>query len=90
MTTGEDDAPDNVIPFRRRPATPAKRGRQCICGAYWKPGHSSDPAWLLNTDPLWDSFHGVTHCQACGRHKLSVIFGRDMRPASNFVNERNT
>ena len=78
---GDGDVPDNVIPFRRRrTAPPVQRGRQCVCGAFWRPGFSSDPAWLLTADPLWDSFDGVTHCHACGRHKLSVICGRDMRP----------
>ncbi|WP_333745587.1 hypothetical protein [Streptomyces sp. IBSBF 2950] len=82
-----DDLPDNVIPFRRRrtapPAPPVQPRRQCVCGALWNPGFSSDPAWLLTADPMWDSFLGVTHCRGCGRHKLSVIVGRDMRRDTN-------
>ncbi|MFG3157304.1 hypothetical protein ACGF7W_35300 [Streptomyces sp. NPDC048219] len=80
MGSPDDSVPDNVIPFRRRRTSPPpKPRRQCVCGAYWRPGFSSDPAWLITADPLWDSFEGVTHCQGCGRHKLSVITGRDMR-----------
>ncbi|MDX3165907.1 hypothetical protein PV516_19155 [Streptomyces scabiei] len=92
MAPPDDGLPDNVLPFRRRPAPPPKKGRQCICGAFWNPGFSSSPAWLLsvNGDRLWNSFFGVTHCRGCGRHKLSVIFGRDMRPADNPVDKKDT
>ncbi|TQE33168.1 hypothetical protein [Streptomyces ipomoeae] len=90
-TGTEGELPDNVIPFRRRrPSPPPQTGRQCICGAFWRPGFSSNPAWLLTADPVWDSFLGVTHCHACGRHKLSVIFGRDMRSDPKPRPERST
>ncbi|MFF9204381.1 hypothetical protein ACF1AE_21680 [Streptomyces sp. NPDC014986] len=82
--------PNNVLPFRRRRTSPPSTPRrQCLCGAFWRPGPSSDPAWLMsvNSAPGLGSYEGVTHCQACGRHKLSVITGRDMRPS---ITERNS
>ncbi|MFJ2110658.1 hypothetical protein ACIOEX_01795 [Streptomyces sp. NPDC087850] len=60
------------IPFRRRPAQ-KKTGHTCICGATWRPGFSSDPAWLLTAHPDWRLLEGVLNCQACGREKMAVF-----------------
>lgn len=59
----------DVKPFQR----PRRQGHQCICGAFWRPGFSSDPAWLLTADRRLSSFIGVLHCQGCGRDKLAVL-----------------
>ncbi|MFE9735503.1 hypothetical protein ACFYO9_34170 [Streptomyces sp. NPDC005863] len=60
------------IPFRRRP-TQKKTGHTCICGATWRPGFSSDPAWLLTAHPDWRLLAGVLECDCCGRRKLDVF-----------------
>jgi len=66
---------DSVVPLRR--AKPPKAvGRTCICGAIWRPGFSSDPAWLITADPRLGGFTGVLHCHGCGRPKLDVIRGQ--------------
>ncbi|MBP5926663.1 hypothetical protein F3K32_42405 [Streptomyces sp. LBUM 1483] len=58
------------IPLRR----PAReKGHTCICGATWRPGFSSDPAWLLTAHPDWRLLEGVLYCQACNRKKLDVF-----------------
>lgn len=62
----------NVIPLRR-PASPRAVGRTCICGATWRPGFSSDPAWLITANPELRTFQGVLDCHACGRWKMDVI-----------------
>lgn len=63
---------DAVIPFKR--PTPARSvGRACICGATWRPGFSSDPAWLITADPELNFFTGLLSCHCCGRRKLDVI-----------------
>lgn len=63
---------DSVVPLRR--AKPPKAvGRTCICGATWRPGFSSNPAWLITADPRLGGFTGVLHCHCCGRLKLDVI-----------------
>jgi hypothetical protein len=56
-------------PIRR----PARTGHRCICGATWRPGFSSDPAWLFTADPRLSTFVGLLHCQACGRRKTDVL-----------------
>ncbi|MEU3399456.1 hypothetical protein [Streptomyces filamentosus] len=56
-------------PLRR----PMRTGHLCICGATWRPGFSSDPAWLITADPRWSTFEGVLHCRACGRDKVAVL-----------------
>ncbi|MDX3298696.1 hypothetical protein PV569_34090 [Streptomyces scabiei] len=56
-------------PLRR----PVRKGHLCICGATWRPGFSSDPAWLLTAHPDWRLLEGVLNCQACGRKKLDVF-----------------
>lgn len=56
-------------PFRR----PVRRGHLCVCGCYWRPGFSSDPAWLFTADPRLSTFAGLLHCQACGRRKVDVL-----------------
>lgn len=80
MQEGEPP-PDNVIPFRRparkKPEQPERP--KCTCGAMWRNGFSSDPAWLVTAPKVADSFIGLTHCQGCGRKKLDVLFGRDTR-----------
>jgi hypothetical protein len=58
------------IPFRR----PVRIGHLCICGSNWRPGFSSDPAWLLTADPRFSMLAGVLDCQACGRKKLDVLW----------------
>lgn len=60
---------EGPVPFRRR----IRKGHTCICGSTWRPGFSSDPAWLLTASPDWSMFEGVLHCQACGRKKLDVL-----------------
>lgn len=63
---------DRVIPLRR--AKPPKAvGRTCICGATWRPGFSSDPAWLITANPELRTFEGVSTCHCCGRWKMDVI-----------------
>lgn len=62
---------DGIIPLRRR--LPAAKGRTCICGATWRPGPTSDPAWLLTANPELRTFEGVLTCRCCGRWKLDVI-----------------
>jgi hypothetical protein len=63
---------DSVVPLRRaKPPKPV--GRTCICGATWRPGFSSNPAWLITADPKLGGFTGVLHCHCCGRLKLDVI-----------------
>jgi hypothetical protein len=62
----------NVTPFAR-PKPEPRRGRQCVCGAYWKPGRTSDPAWLLTASPDWFLLIGVLDCRSCGRDKRAVI-----------------
>lgn len=59
------------IPFRR--PRPTSTGHTCICGATWRPGFSSDPAWLFTADPRFRILAGVLDCQACGRWKLDVL-----------------
>jgi hypothetical protein len=44
-----------------------------VCGAFWRPGFASDPAWLLTADPELSFFVGVLSCHCCGRKKLDVI-----------------
>ena len=56
-------------PIRR----PRPSGHSCICGATWRPGFSSDPAWLITADRRLSSFLGLLHCQACGRDKMDVF-----------------
>lgn len=62
---------DGPIPFRRQ--RPVRTGHLCICGARWRPGFSSDPAWLFTADPRLGTFAGMLHCQACGRRKTDVL-----------------
>lgn len=64
--------PDNVVHLRRHKA-PKAVGRTCICGATWRPGFSSDPAWLVTANPELRTFLGVLDCQGCGRWKMDVI-----------------
>lgn len=63
---------DNVTPLRR-PMLPKAIGRTCICGATWRPGFSSDPAWLITANPVLRTFTGVLDCKGCGRWKMDVI-----------------
>lgn len=63
---------DTVIPLKRTTRTPPT-GRTCVCGATWRPGFSSDPAWLLTADPELNFFAGLLSCHCCGRKKLDVI-----------------
>jgi hypothetical protein len=62
----------NVIRFTR-PRPEPRRGHQCLCGTFWRPGFSSDPAWLLTADPELNYYTGVLSCRCCGRKKLDVI-----------------
>lgn len=62
----------NVVRLARQKSEP-RRGHQCLCGAYWRPGFSSDPAWLLTADPRLNFFVGVLSCHCCGRRKLDVF-----------------
>jgi hypothetical protein len=62
---------DNIIPIRRQPRRAI--GHTCLCGATWRPGFSSDPAWLLTADPALSTFTGILTCHCCGRRKLDVF-----------------
>lgn len=62
----------NVVSLKR-PVPEPRRGHECVCGAFWRPGFSSDPAWLLTAPKVWDSFVGVIYCHCCGRRKLDVF-----------------
>lgn len=61
-----------VVQFGQ-PKPEPRRGHQCVCGAFWRPGFSSDPAWLLTADPRLSFFIGVLSCHCCGRRKLDVF-----------------
>jgi hypothetical protein len=61
----------SVTPIRR--PKPKPTGHRCICGATWRPGFSSDPAWLITADPRFKMLAGVLDCQACGRWKTDVL-----------------
>lgn len=63
--------PGTVTPLR--PVYEPRRGHQCVCGAYWSPGFSSDPAWLLTASRELSFFVGVLSCKCCGRDKLEVL-----------------
>lgn len=63
---------DNVIRFTR-PTPPRPTGRTCTCGATWRPGFSSDPAWLITANPELEFFTGLLSCHCCGRPKMDVI-----------------
>ncbi len=62
---------DGPIPFRR--PRPVRVGHTCICGNTWRPGFSSDPAWLLTADRRLGTLAGVLRCQQCGRKKVDVL-----------------
>ena len=61
-----------VVPLVRKAPEP-RRGHQCVCGAYWSPGFSSDPAWLRAANRELSFFVGVLSCKCCGRDKLEVL-----------------
>jgi hypothetical protein len=62
---------DGPTPIRK--PKPKPTGHPCICGATWRPGFSSDPAWLITASRDWRHLDGVLFCQACGRDKLDVL-----------------
>lgn len=78
--TSDDAEPGKILPFRRPRPKQSERPKCPACGAFWAPGWSSDPAWLVTASPDWDSYLGVTHCACCGRRKLDLLLGRDTRP----------